>query len=289
MHFNLEVFTKSWLLKTLEMRYDKGESRLMIDNVEPFSFTKMHSLGNDFVLIENPNQSFSEQDIRAIANRNYGIGCDQVMIIEGSAAPYALAIWNQDGTRALACGNGTRCVVAYLAEKMKTPFIELQGPVGALTGWVKTQAEVSVNQGRARVLPVDLPFLEEQAKAMAYVEIGNPHIVVQVLKIPVEFSEIAERVSAQYSQGVNVSFIEVHPSFDVKAAIWERGAGATRACGSAACAIGAMLFEYHPILSEITVKMPGGNIQVGKTDEGDIFHTASACHVFDGKWRKIDA
>ncbi len=260
------------------------------------SFVKMHSLGNDIIIL--PKEiDLSEEEIKLMAHRRYGIGCDQVMGL-GSQ----VRIWNQDGTQALACGNGTRCVIAYL----NPPYdqkVTLSGPVGPLTGWKTPEGLVHVQQGHPLVGVIthkETMALTNTIDLSAYgyhygvpVNIGNPHLIIPGLP-PEPSSPIWHALVAHpaFPEGVNVSFVHKDP--EIRVTTWERGAGLTLGCGSAACAVAAVFFQNPSFMSNISpvdsrnsisLWMPGGKIWVRFTEQG-LVHAAPTSTICWGWWQK---
>ncbi len=262
---------------------------MKVNNKNPdnklISFVKMHSVGNDIIVIPT-GVSLSADDTRALCHRKKGVGCDQVMVLSDP-----MSIWNQDGFLAEACGNGTRCVIEYLAPPIGK-VVTLQGPVGPLKGWRNSDGTVSVCQGKAHVGlikaekgNVSVPFLslEEYGSHIKGipVDVGNPHLVIVLSQIPDLWLEWVPSLSqhALFPKGVNISFVAKSRDDTYDVCVWERGAGATGGCASAACAIGAALARDH----EILLKMPGGAIAVTPSPDGWI-HTAPVHVICQGHW-----
>lgn len=258
------------------------------------SFIKMHSLGNDIIIL--PQEiSLCNEEIKRMAHRNYGIGCDQIM-----ALGTPIRIWNQDGTEALACGNGTRCVIDYLNPPCEEKII-LHGPVGSLMGWKSADGLVYVQQGtpligaivhKGEVKMIDTLDLHAYGYHQGIpVNIGNPHLVISG-RPPSPDSPVWKALSHHpaFPEGVNVSF--VYEETDVCVTTWERGAGLTLGCGSAACAVAYVLFQRPSFLTgfvpirpgmPLTLAMGGGAIVVYETNEG-IVHGASTSTICWGWW-----
>ena len=262
-----------------------------------FIFTKMHSLGNDFVILESDHPEYFEKHIADIAHRKYGIGCDQVLCVT-KKPPYKLFIWNQDGSIAAACGNGTRCVVAYLAQKTEKMKIELDGPIGPLSGKVCSDKKVTVKQGKPKIgywreeKIKDITLEKYGLNCGIFVDMGNPHLVVNVSKGVERSRNFFEKTGRDIEEifhdlgGINVSFVEEISVSQARATIWERGVGLTSACGSAACAIAAIMMRCSSFIGTIMLHMPGGTIEIYKDTQGNFFHTADASTIFTGKWMR---
>ncbi len=260
---------------------------------------KMHSVEN-VILVVPPCQDFlwTPARVRQVCDFRLGIGADQIMVCSDTAP---MSIWNHDGSRALACGNGTRCVIGW----MNPPLGEkqsIQGPLGPLTGWKTAQNTVAICQGAVRLggFWLDNQWIESTLSPVVCsngvkvlgvpVDVGNPHVVVMAHP-PAELDLLWKPTSHHFPDGVNVSFVWPYSSqpnsidetrFSVQT--WERGVGLTQGCGSAACAIGAVLShslgggpargkvneqydDNSPIVpgtktSPYRLIMPGGCIQV---------------------------
>jgi len=259
-------------------------------------FIKMHSLGNDVIVLPQV-EGLCEADIKRMAHRNYGIGCDQVM---GLGSP--MQIWNQDGTKALACGNGTRCVIEYLNPPYNEK-ITIEGPVGPLIGWKTQDGLVHVQQGYPLVgvithkgVETAMPTLDLKDYEYDWgvpVSIGNPHLVISAPP-PVSSSPLWRALAHHpaFPEGVNVSF--VYEDQGVCVTTWERGVGLTLGCGSAACAVASTLFQgsffpsslsFEGSCRSLSLKMPGGTICVYETDQG-IVHAAQAVTLYWGWWKR---
>ena len=256
----------------------------------------MHSLGNDIIIL--PQEiSLCNEELKRMAHRNYGIGCDQIMALGAH-----IRIWNQDGTLALACGNGTRCVIDYL----NPPYdekITLNGPVGPLTGWKSTDGLVYVQQGvpligtivhKGGATAVDTLDLSAYGYDHGIpVSIGNPHLVISA-RAPSPDSPVWKALSGHpaFPEGVNVSFV-YEDGTEICVTTWERGAGLTLGCGSAACAVAYVLFQrpsfivdFSPTSSgtPLSLRMPGGKIVVYETDQGMV-HGAPTSTICWGWWK----
>lgn len=268
----------------------------------PFSFAKMHSLGNDFVITADENLTLSPDLIRTLADRRRGIGCDQFLslrLVRG-AAP-RLSIWNQDGSPALACGNGTRCVVSYLSQISSDAPIVIQGPRWKLRGWIEPNGHVTVSQGQPRIgviwdpehevykdtpsLPLSVWGCEEGIP----VDIGNPHLIIFVTQFPENWEAIGRAIHRHpaYPFGTNVSFVRRDSPEQISLCIWERGVGPTHACGSAACAAGELALSQGGG-GAVRVCMPGGELIIRKEGESGILHTGPAMETFRGTWTDVE-
>ncbi len=233
-------------------------------------FTKMQALGNDFVLLTTPEPLTSDQ-IRFLCDRRLGIGCDQLILLrDHPTADAEITFYNADGSIALACGNGTRCVAASL-NKVEG---EIQTPSGLFHFWRKGE-EVTISL-KSPPPPVKC--------AQGYqVDVGNPHHVIFVENLEsVDLTALA--LSLQPPGGINVEVAQVVDSTTIKARVWERGVGITPACGSGACAVGFLalhlgLVEKAPLILE----MEGGHLGVEWHEGGPLLLTGPAEFCFEGR------
>jgi diaminopimelate epimerase len=255
------------------------------------SFIKMHGLGNDFVVLDNPSLSLTEALITFLAHRRTGVGCDQVLVLRPSADAHlhgVLEIYNADGSGAEACGNGTRCVMAYLAAKYGLETVHVQGPQGILEGVVHAPDDVSVVQGTPKVLTEDPLDLSDFSLEEGYgVSLGNPHLVTFVKEEKVQsLCRIGPRLEVHpfFPQKTNVEFVCIRDDKTIDLFVWERGAGRTTACASGACAAVAAGVEAGLLRAgTILVNLEGGPLWVTYTPGGKITQRGGVAKVFEGK------
>ena len=271
------------------------------------AFTKMHGLGNDFVVLDARLRPFAGDPatVRRMGDRNRGIGFDQLLVLLPPVRPGAsagLRIWNQDGSRAGQCGNGLRCVGAWLArDGALVPgaggILEVDGRplrvvVHALTGM---QAEVEAEMGEpvfgaaAVGLRGDSTVdVDGRTLAPALVSMGNPHAVLEVGDLTAPALEVlgpALTSHRDFAQGVNAGFVQVRDAARVALRVHERGAGWTAACGSGACAAVAALRRQGRVDEDVQVSMPGGTLQVRWPGPGaPLWLRGPASFVFEGRW-----
>lgn len=269
-------------------------------------FTKMQGAGNDFVVIDGVRTSIklSEEQIRKIANRQTGVGCDQVLIIEPPKRPdadFEYRIFNADGSTAGQCGNGARCVGRFIHEQRlsakSTIILEVGSDLRRLTfnetGRVKAELGVPVFE------PAKVPFTAERDEieqvlslnnitVMAGVlSMGNPHAVLlvdDVKSTPVE--KIGRMIQALevFPEGVNVGFMQIESSTQISLRVFERGAGETLACGSGACAAVVHGIRLGQLSNNVTVSVPGGKLEVSWDDSNAaVWLAGPADTVFEGK------
>jgi len=273
----------------------------------PQRISKMHGAGNDFVVVDlrggvpPPTPAFS----RAIANRHTGVGCDQLLTIEPPRSPGAVAsyrVWNADGSNAMQCGNGARCVAAWLVREGSAPgegFV-LDSPSGSHR--VERIGEgFRVDMGVPRFDPADVPLdgfdaalerysltLDGSPVSFGAVSMGNPHALIEVDDLaaaPVATLGPALQAHSAFPDSVNVGFAQVLARDHIRLRVHERGAGETLACGSGACAAAAILMRRGRIDRDVTVSLPGGDLGIAwRDDRAPITMTGPAAFVFDGDY-----
>jgi diaminopimelate epimerase len=251
----------------------------------------MHGLGNDFVLIDARQQPVDIDGplARAIADRQTGVGCDQLILLEpSSVADVKMRIFNHDGSEVGACGNAARCVVLLTGPAT----IETDG--GIIDG-AEAGDEVEVAMGEPRfewdsiplAYPMDtasLPMAWDALEAPAAVNVGNPHLVFFVDDVTaVPLDEFGPRIEhdAAFPERTNVNVAAVEGD-SLRIRTWERGAGLTRACGTGACASAVAAIASKRVTSPVRVTMPGGTLTIGWVPGSPILMRGPATQVFDG-------
>ncbi|MFQ5488803.1 MAG: diaminopimelate epimerase [Gammaproteobacteria bacterium] len=271
----------------------------------PLQFTKMHGLGNDFVVIDAIRQQvcLSPPQIRFLADRHFGVGCDQVLLIETATRPEAdfrYRIFNPDGGEVGACGNGARCFARYVHERGLTMRRDLV--LETLGDLIRTtlldDGRVRVDMGVPHFAPEDIPFhapaaapvypleVAEETWDISVLALGNPHAVLLVDDVdqaPVmrlgPLIESHERFPAR----VNVGFLQIMDRGHARLRVFERGAGETLACGSGACAAAVAGLRRGLLDSEVTIELPGGSLTITWSGEGhSVMMTGPATFVFEG-------
>lgn len=261
-------------------------------------FTKMQGLGNDFVVIDATDQSiiFSPAFICKIADRHYGVGCDQVLVVRRADDPTAdfdYRIFNADGSEVSQCGNGARCVglfVRYkkLIEKKKIVF---KTRANYLTVTACDDENFEADIGRPTFLPKDIPFiaaetLPEDIILAGVVNVGNPHAVIRVNEITLaDVARIGGILNDHpaFPERVNVGFMRVLSPDRIELCVYERGVGITQACGSGACGAVAVGRQQGLLNETVQVCQAGGNLSVRYPSLlGPIFLRGPAVVVFDG-------
>jgi diaminopimelate epimerase len=269
------------------------------------NFTKMHGLGNDFVVIDAINQkvTLSEAQIRLMADRHFGIGCDQLLLVEAaqsSEADFRYRIFNADGSEVSQCGNGARCFARFVQVKglSNKKEIPVETGAGLLVLHHEESGDVTVNMGIPRHLPAEIP-LDQKQEALLYsvevegepytfgaVSLGNPHAVLQVKEIT---QAPVKRLGAQlenhsiFPERANIGFMQIISEQQIKLRVYERGAAETMACGSGGCAASVVGIEQGLLKSPVTVELPGGRLVISWQGRGQpLFMSGPATVVFDG-------
>ena len=271
------------------------------------AFSKMHGLGNDFVIVDARTQplALARQTIARMGDRHRGVGFDQLLSIESASEPgcaFAYRIWNRDGSESGQCGNGVRCIAAWLARAgALTPgMVRLQGPAGPVEVEILAGRRVRVDMGAPEFTPAAIPFRTDVASdrymltlANATLEIGavsmgNPHAVIEVGSL--ETAAVADvgaelEHSAYFPAGCNVEFVQIESRSRILMRVWERGAGEPQACGSGACAAMAVLRQRQQVDAEVEVVLPGGSLEISWQGAGHTLSmTGPAAFVFEGVW-----
>jgi len=270
------------------------------------NFTKMHGLGNDFVVFDAIRQrvSLTPEQIRHIADRHFGIGCDQVLIVEppaGDQADFRYRIYNADGGEVEQCGNGARCFSRFVHEEGMTDkeTVTVETSAGLIRLSRPVHNQVTVDMGVPILEPAQIPFdaparklryslnLDGGAVEIGAVSMGNPHAVLRVNDVdsaPVEeLGPIIER-HPRFPQRVNVGFMQVVSPDLIRLRVFERGVGETLACGTGACAAVVVGNLQGLLQPQTEVELRGGRLVVSWTGEGaPVQMTGPAERVFQGQ------
>ena len=269
-------------------------------------FTKMHGLGNDFVVLDAVRQSIrlTTDIIKRIADRNLGIGCDQVLVIEPPTdrnIDFNYRIFNCDGSEVEQCGNGARCIGRYIKDQQlsgkKTLRIKTKNRVMEITTTTKNM--ITANMGEPSFIPTDIPLDSEQQNDLYSIDInnsslkisalsvGNPHAVLQVDNIDQADVETIGSLIQKHSlfpESVNVGFMQIIDRQNLALRVYERGVGETQACGSGACAAAVAAIKQGLVDKTIEIKLLGGKLTIEWQGEGQpILMTGPAETVFHGK------
>jgi len=269
-------------------------------------FRKMNGLGNDFVVLDARPRALGlgPDAVRAIADRKEGIGCDQIIALEPSRqADVFMRIWNADGGEVGACGNAARCVAALLAAERGTPQVSIETESGVLGAAVNADSSVTIDMGAPRfawdqiplaepfhdtrrielqVGPIDAPVLHTPSA----VNVGNPHCLFFVDDVEAHdlarFGPMLEH-HPLFPERANISLVQVIGPAHLKVRTWERGAGLTRACGTAACAAAVAAARRELVGRKVKVSLPGGDLLIEwREEDGHILMTGPYALDFEG-------
>lgn len=269
-------------------------------------FTKMHGLGNDFVVVDAVSRKvfFNQQQIRRLSDRNFGIGFDQLLMVEPPTNPdmdFRYRIYNADGSEVEHCGNGARCFAKFVLDRELTNkrIINVETKRGQIQLRVVEDGLVTVDMGMPSFVPEDLPFTADlqdglypiSADGKDYlitpVSVGNPHAVLRVEQlIDEEVSSVGALLESheRFPQRVNVGFMQVMTPEEINLRVYERGAGETQACGTGACAAVVAGIKQGWLAPKVTAHLRGGDLQIEWEGEGHpILMTGPAEKVFEGQ------
>lgn len=280
------------------------------------SFSKMHGLGNDFVIIDAINQTCPELTVfqrRFIADRQRGIGCDQLLLVEQATqqgVDFKYRIFNADGGEVNQCGNGARCFARFVYEQGLTTKtqITVETASGIMELSLKKGGEiVTVNMGQPEFDPKKIPFDVEQqvdqypltlangqTVTISALSMGNPHAILIVDNIATaDVVTLGPMIQAhpQFPEQVNTGFMQIIDKNAINLRVYERGSGETQACGSGACAAVASGIQRGLLTNEVKVHLTGGELDiVWQGGQTPLWMTGAATHVFDGEiaWATIN-
>jgi diaminopimelate epimerase len=254
------------------------------------NFRKMNGLGNDFVMLDARAHplALKAAQIAAIADRNRGIGCDQVIALEPSDfADVFMRIWNADGGEVGACGNAARCVAALLVAERGSPHVSIETESGMLAATVAKDGSVTIDMGTPRFawneIPLSQPFADMRAVelpqfaglglgAASMVNVGNPHCIFFVQNIDAhDLARFGPKLEHDplFPERANISVAQVTGPSSLRLRTWERGAGLTRACGTAACAAAVAAARSGLTGRHVTVTLPGGDLVIDWRENDD--------------------
>jgi len=275
-----------------------------------FQFTKMHGIGNDFVVIDAINQAIelSPEQVRFIADRHFGVGCDQLLLVERpllEGAEFRYRIYNADGGEVQQCGNGARCFARFVHDQGMTSNTDI--PVETAAGMIYLKLEddglVTVDMGVPSFDPESLPFeadnlnddeteyhqlmVNGEKYAIGAVSVGNPHAVLlvdAVAEAPVEILGAAIESHERFPERVNVGFMEIMDRSHIRLRVFERGAGETLACGTGACAAVAVGIHNSLLDNTVQVELNGGHLTIRwQGNDNTLLMTGPAQTVYQGK------
>jgi len=260
----------------------------------------MHGLGNDFIVIDNVNNSVNLKkiNIQKLSNRHTGIGFDQMLVLEKTLIKnidYKYRIFNANGSEVQQCGNGARCIALYLKEKklIEKPTIKVETINGVIQLDYKDKNNITVNMGKP-IFELNKIPLHYSSKSITYeingyqmgvLSMGNPHAVIILKNIEdIDIASIAKGIqsSTYFPDSVNVGFMEICSKTNISLRVYERGVGETNSCGSGACA--AVVYGKIKGLLDgnVTVKLNGGFLKINYEVNNDVMMSGPAEKVFEG-------
>ncbi|MEM0954056.1 MAG: diaminopimelate epimerase [Pseudomonadota bacterium] len=268
-------------------------------------FSKMHGLGNDFVVLDLISQrcNLRPTHIRKLADRRTGIGCDQLLVIEAPQSPdvdFHYRIFNADGREVEQCGNGVRCVAQFVRDRKLSHSnrITVESAGGRMHLRLRKGNLVEVDMGPPRLAPADVPFDADRQEThyalelpditldIAAVSMGNPHAVTRVHDVetaPVAIQGPLVEAHARFPEQVNAGFMQIIDRKEVRLRVFERGVGETRACGSGACAAVVAGRLWGELDEKVTVHLTGGDLEIAWAGESaPVMMTGPAVTVFEG-------
>jgi diaminopimelate epimerase len=274
---------------------------------ETLKFTKMHGLGNDFVVLDGIAQRFdlTPAQIRRLADRRLGVGCDQVLVVEKPTRPdvdFRYRIWNSDGGEVEQCGNGARCFVKFVRDRGYTQArrIRVETAGGIIVPEVAADGGVTVDMGVPRFGAAEIPFVDGtdaivqplvvdgETLDVSVASMGNPHVVQVVSDVeraPVTTQGPQLEHHPRFPQRVNAGYMQVVDRATIRLRVWERGAGETLSCGTGACAAAVTGIRRGLLDSRVRVETRGGWLTIAWPHPGAaVAMTGPATTVFEGEW-----
>jgi len=271
-------------------------------------FTKMHGLGNDFMVLDLISQHahIQPKHVRQWGDRNTGIGFDQLLIVETPTQPdvdFRYRIFNADGSEVEQCGNGARCFARFVFDKRLTvkKQIRVETKSGIIELHLKGDGQVRVDMGAPRLLSAEIPFIAEtealshavqvdgETVELAVISMGNPHGVLRVADVdqaPVLTLGPKLECHPRFPQKANIGFLQVIDAQRARLRVWERGVGETRACGTGACAAAVAGIRQGWLKSPVSIELPGGLLNIEWDGVGQpVLMTGPATRVYEGQVR----
>ncbi len=269
-------------------------------------FTKMHGQGNDFVVFDGVRQQvrLSRAQVRSIADRHFGVGCDQLIVVEKATSEendFRYRIFNADGGEVEQCGNGARCFARFVFDQglTKKRRIRVETVGGVIAPTLEDSGRVTVDMGAPRFDPREVPFLADEMRLtyplvvagvtveVSVLSMGNPHavqVVESVDRAPVAIQGPLIENHPAFPQRVNAGFMQPLSRSHVRLRVWERGAGETLACGTGACAAVVAGIRRGLLDAEVRVSTRGGDLMIRwPGDSAPVMMTGDAVAVFDGE------
>jgi diaminopimelate epimerase len=270
-----------------------------------FRFTKMQGLGNDFVMVDAVRQAVQMTPglARRLADRRFGVGCDQVLVVEPADGPdvdFVYRIFNADGGEVEQCGNGARCFARFVVDCGLTTKCEIAVRTrgGVIRPRLGDDGRVTVDMGAPRLLPAEVPFVSDSdalvqalevggtTRYITAVSMGNPHavqVVADVDTAPVSVEGPLIESHPRFPQRVNAGFLQIIDRHSARLRVYERGAGETLACGTGACAAAVAAIQRGLLESPVRVETRGGGLDIAWAGEGrPVWMTGPAETVFAG-------
>lgn len=269
-------------------------------------FTKMHGLGNDFVVLDGVRQSLSltPDQLRQLADRRFGVGCDQILLVEAATRPdadFRYRIFNADGGEVEQCGNGARCFVRFVREQGLSAQREIV--VETMRGLIRPRenedGSITVDMGVPRFAPAEIPFISpvdevvqplmvgDDEVLISVVSMGNPHavqVVADVDTAPVAVHGPLIEKHPRFPQRVNAGFMQIVDRHSIRLRVFERGAGETLACGTGACAAAVAGIRRGLLDSPVRVATRGGELSIAWAGDGQpVSMSGPATTVFTGE------
>ena len=266
-------------------------------------FTKMHGAGNDFMVRDAINQSvhLTPQQIQALAHRQFGVGFDQLLLVETSTvADFKYRIFNADGSEVAQCGNGARCFVRFVVDQHLTDKheISVETASGIITPKLEENGFVTVNMGAPKLTPSEIPFIADTASNAYALEVGNHNVTVSVISMGNPHAvQIVEDIDAapvvalgsqielhpRFPERVNAGFMQIVDAHHIKLRVFERGSGETLACGTGACAAVVAGIQLGRLQSPVNVSARGGKLQISWLGgDAPVMMTGPTENVFTG-------
>jgi diaminopimelate epimerase len=271
-------------------------------------FVKMHGLGNDFVLLDGVRGNLKglpfEELSRAMCDRRLGVGADGLLLAEGAqGGRFRMRMWNPDGSESEMCGNGIRCFAKYLLDAGHAggPSMQVETGAGLLEPSVLPDGSVRVDMWPPKLKRGEIglygdaesTFVEQSFEFLGLemkgtsVSMGNPHVAIfvpDVSAVPLEEWGPAVENHDLFPNRINAHFVQVRSPKHLVQRTWERGAGATLACGTGACAVAVAGRVTGRSGEDVTVSLPGGDLRIECREGENVFMTGPAVSVFAGEW-----
>ena len=268
-------------------------------------FSKMHGLGNDFMVVDNVTQNLyvNPDQIRQWANRHTGVGFDQLLVVEPPYDPdldFHYRIFNADGSEVSQCGNGARCFAKFVKAKglSNKNHLKVSTKAGKMVLHLEKDGQVTVDMGEPLFEPAQVPFKAQKAEQTyvlrvndetvmcGVVGLGNPHCVIAVDNVdtaPVDTLGAAVAAHERFPESVNVGFMQQLSADEIKLRVFERGVGETQACGSGACAAAVAGIQQGLLNERVKVSLPGGDLLIRWQQGQPVKMTGPAELIYDGQ------